>query len=389
MTDWLLLILALALYDILLRGRRGLWLVGLALLQLAFSWLFPIPSAAFTPWLVWGVLLVYFFQRFKDMRLPVVYCLLQLIIGCLSWLTSASSPLFSKLFDSPWALYLFFIGYFILTAGRQLHLRGRFLCGLLLACLTVLYAQSTPSMSWLPLIAAFLCCCLCLELVRYLFAETDLVFARSLDQIMANYVQEIDQLYENVRGWRHDYHNHLQSLKTTVAEDRKTETLAYLEDLEKHLEVIEQIVKSGNTMMDAVVNSKLTIAQQQDIPINAKVFVGTQPLINDVDMVVILGNILDNAIEANLEISDPRQRLLRVYISILKQQLYIVVTNARPENQEIKPDYASTKNDKRGLGIRRINALVDKYDGLLNRQYEDGFFVTEILLPLTTITENN
>ncbi len=391
MTDWLLLTLAVMLYETLFHGKRGLWLSSAVLLQPLLAWLLRTASVTVAPWIVWPLFLLYFLRYFKEDRVPVVYSALQLVIGLLSLLplSKQAATLLTSCFDSPWTLYLFLIGYFLLSAGRQLHLRGRLFCGMLLACLALLYAQSTAPVSWILLAATLLCCCLCLELLRYLFAETDLVFARSLDQIMANYVQEINQLYENVRGWRHDYHNHLQSLKTTVAKDRKEETLAYLADLENHLQEIEQIVKSGNTMLDAVVNSKLTIAQQQNIPLNAKVFVGTQPLINDVDMVVILGNILDNAIEANLEIPDPKQRLLRVYISILKQQLYIVVTNARPENQQIKPDYASTKNDKRGLGIRRINALVAKYDGLLNRQYEDGFFVTELLLPLVTITENS
>ncbi|GEL13909.1 signal transduction protein with a C-terminal HATPase domain [Lapidilactobacillus concavus DSM 17758] len=137
--------------------------------------------------------------------------------------------------------------------------------------------------------------------------------------------------------------------------------------------------------MDAVVNSKLTLAERLDVETNVKVFVGTQPLIHDVDLVVIIGNLMDNALEAIAEQNSDEQRLLRVYISILKQQLYISITNSRSADQIIDPEYASTKNDKRGLGIRRINHLVDSYDGMINRQYQPGVFVTEILLPLTTI----
>ncbi|MGX7198973.1 sensor histidine kinase [Enterococcus nangangensis] len=224
-------------------------------------------------------------------------------------------------------------------------------------------------------------------LVNFLYQETDMVYARSLDQIMANYVQEVNDLYAQIRGWRHDYHNHLQTLDAQLKENQVPDALRYLKELETSLGEIDQIVKSGNTMLDAVVNSKLTIAERRQIPVNVKVFVGSQPLPHEVDLVVILGNLLDNAIEANLEIPQPQERLLRIYISILQQQLYITVTNARPATQEILPEFASTKNDKRGLGIRRINALVAKYQGIINRQYEEGYFVTEVLLPLEKIAK--
>jgi signal transduction histidine kinase len=220
------------------------------------------------------------------------------------------------------------------------------------------------------------------RLLNYLFQQTDMVYARSLDGIMANYIKEVNDLYAQIRGWRHDYHDHLQSLKVYLDTGDVAQAQHYLGELETSLGDIEQIVRSGNPMLDAVLNAKLTIAKHHHIPMNIKAFVGPQPLIKDVDLVVVLGNILDNAIEAIEAQSADDDRFLRVYIAIMKQQLYISVTNTRPADQYINYDYASTKNDKRGLGIRRINALVDKYNGMINRQYEEGVFVTEIALPL-------
>ncbi|MBP1041727.1 GHKL domain-containing protein [Vagococcus sp. BWB3-3] len=248
----------------------------------------------------------------------------------------------------------------------------------------------TANSIWLAdisLLMTFLLILIIDQLLRYLFQETDMIFARSLDQIMANYIGEVDSLYQNIRGWRHDYHNHLQAMKVYLEEGKLVDIANYLAKLEDKLLEVDQIVKSGNSMLDAIVNSKLSIATDRDIRTTVKVFVGKQPLINDIDLCVILGNILDNAIEANEEIENPDKRMLRVYISILKQQLYISVTNSRPLNQTIDNSYTSTKSDKRGLGIRRIDQLVSKYDGLINRQFEEEVFVTEIILPLMTISE--
>ena len=222
-------------------------------------------------------------------------------------------------------------------------------------------------------------------LIRQFLSDQDAVFARSLDKMMAQYSQEVQELYANMRGWRHDYHDHLQALKAYLDNQDTTGARQYLDELEDKLDAVDPLVHSGNAMLDAIVNAKLTLAERLQIPVNEKVIVGNTPLIKDVDLVVILGNLLDNAIEAITEQPADEKRQLRLYIGIVKQQFYISVTNTRPADQVIDYQYASTKSDKRGLGIRRVNKLVAKYDGMINRQSEDEVFVTEIAIPIHAV----
>lgn len=219
-------------------------------------------------------------------------------------------------------------------------------------------------------------------LIRQFLNDQDAVFARSLDKMMAQYSEEVQELYANMRGWRHDYHDHLQALKAYLDNQDTAAARQYLNELEDKLDAVDPLVHSGNAMLDAIVNAKLTLAERLHIPVNEKVIVGNTPLIKDVDLVVILGNLLDNAIEAISEQPLHEKRQLRLYIGIVKQQFYISVTNTRPADQVIDYQYASTKSDKRGLGIRRVNKLVAKYDGMINRQYEASVFVTEIAIPI-------
>ncbi len=222
-------------------------------------------------------------------------------------------------------------------------------------------------------------------LMRQFLNDQDAVFARSLDKMMAQYSQEVQELYANMRGWRHDYHDHLQALKAYLDNQDTQAARAYLDELEDKLDEVDPLVHSGNAMLDAIVNAKLTLAERLHIPVNEKVIVGSTPLIKDVDLVVILGNLLDNAIEAISEQPAGEPRQLRLYIGIVKQQFYLSVTNTRPAEQEIDYQYASTKSDKRGLGIRRVNKLVAKYNGMINRQYEASVFVTEIAIPIHAV----
>ncbi len=219
-------------------------------------------------------------------------------------------------------------------------------------------------------------------LIRQFLSDQDAVFARSLDKMMAQYSEEVQELYANMRGWRHDYHDHLQALKAYLDNQDTAAARQYLNELEDKLDAVDPLVHSGNAMLDAIINAKLTLAERLHIPVNEKVIVGNTPLIKDVDLVVILGNLLDNAIEAISEQPPDEKRQLRLYIGIVKQQFYISVTNTRPADQVIDYQYASTKSDKRGLGIRRVNKLVAKYDGMINRQYEASVFVTEIAIPI-------
>ena len=219
-------------------------------------------------------------------------------------------------------------------------------------------------------------------LIRQFLNDQDAVFARSLDKMMAQYSEEVQELYANMRGWRHDYHDHLQALKAYLDNQDTAAARQYLNELEDKLDAVDPLVHSGNAMLDAILNAKLTLSERLHITVIEKVIVGNTPLSKDVDLVVILGNLLDNAIEAISEQPPHEKRQLRLYIGIVKQQFYISVTNTRPADQVIDYQYASTKSDKRGLGIRRVNKLVAKYDGMINRQYEASVFVTEIAIPI-------
>ena len=104
--------------------------------------------------------------------------------------------------------------------------------------------------------------------------------------------------------------------------------------------------------------------------------------VSDIDLCVILGNLIDNAMESCEKVEED-QRFLRLYIGVLKQQLYLSITNATAETvRRIDAAYISTKRGSHGHGLRRIDRVVEKYGGYVNRQNEPGVFATEILLPL-------
>lgn len=198
------------------------------------------------------------------------------------------------------------------------------------------------------------------------------------------HVEEVESIYRQMRGWRHDYKNHIQAMKAYLELDQLQQLNAYLDELDEDLVSVDTIIKSGNVMVDAVLNSKLTLAQTRQVTLHAKAHVPEKIAVQDVDLGIILGNLLSNAIEGCQTVEEPEQRFIRVYIHDMKGQLYINITNSMARKiRKAGSEILTTKRGKdHGFGLKRVDKTVEKYDGYINRQFEEGVFATEITLPL-------
>ena len=217
-----------------------------------------------------------------------------------------------------------------------------------------------------------------------------LVFGRMIDRriaeyqndLITNHCEEVQNIYKTMRGWRHDYHNHIQTLLALSGDEEKTRE--YLLHLNDDLTCVDTVIKTGNIMVDAILNSKLSLIKSRHIRVNAKAVVPPALQISEIDLCVIIGNLLDNVVEACLKQTEDDTRFIRVFIGILKGQLYISITNS--SSGEIKKSgktYLSTKESTgHGFGLMRVDRIVEKYSGYMNRQDEEGVFATEVMLPL-------
>lgn len=202
-------------------------------------------------------------------------------------------------------------------------------------------------------------------------------------ELMEHQYDEIKSVYMDMRGWRHDYHNHMQVMKAQLALGNMEEMGAYLDQLERELDRVDTFVRSGNLMVDAILNSKLTLARRQEVAVNCSAKAPERLSVEDMDLCVILGNLLDNALEACAQV-EKEKRFLRLYMTVNKSQLYFSVQNAAKEEPDFEASrYISRKRGNHGLGMKRVKAAVDKYDGYLNLANEPGIFAAEVTMPLS------
>ncbi len=203
---------------------------------------------------------------------------------------------------------------------------------------------------------------------------------RYQSELLQKYCDEVESMYRKMRGWRHDYHNHIQALQASMALGKYDEVNRYLADLNQDLTTVDTVIKTGRVMVDAILNGKLNIAAQNEIPVNAKAKIPEGTPVSDIDLCVIIGNLLDNAIEENKRLPGD-SRFIRVYMGRKNTQFYLSVTNAAGKKRaKTNSRFLSAKGVEHGFGLDRVASVVKKYGGYFSADSEDGGFTAELLI---------
>ena len=172
---------------------------------------------------------------------------------------------------------------------------------------------------------------------------------------LATYSQHVEMLYGEIRAFRHDYLNILTSLKLSIEH----------EDLNAIREVYENVLRESgqNPAVKSVLSAKLLEAQNKGIGISVEIDEPVRDLFIEVlDFITFLSILCDNAIEASLESDDPQLTLVMLQE---ENSLTLIVENStKAEKIDLarifEKDYSS-KGDGRGLGLYKIQQLLEKY----------------------------
>ena len=218
--------------------------------------------------------------------------------------------------------------------------------------------------------------------MRLFSARTDKRIAHYQQELIETHYREVENMYRQMRGWRHDYRNHIQVMKAYAATENWEAIKEYLDQLDEDLTHVDLAVKTGNPMTDAILNSKISLAKSRKIQVSADAHIPVKLSSPEIDLCCILGNLFDNAIEASMKLPE-EERMIRVYMDMKNTQLYISFTNftAGKKLQKGGGRFKSTKGAGHGFGLVRIDEIVKRLDGYISRNSEDGAFTTEILLP--------
>lgn len=102
-------------------------------------------------------------------------------------------------------------------------------------------------------------------------------------ELVDTHYKEVENMYRQIRGWRHDYRNHIQVLKAFAAKGDMDAIRAYLDELDTDLNTVDTVVKTGNAMADAILNSKISLAKSRGITVQADAHIPVKLKMSELD----------------------------------------------------------------------------------------------------------
>ena len=188
--------------------------------------------------------------------------------------------------------------------------------------------------------------------------------------------------FERIKKNNHDFRHHLATLNTYVKNEKFNETSAYIDDLMNMTNEYQPHFFCENMAVNATLVSHFKKAQDNDIKIEYKISIPNNSNVSDVDLSVLFGNLIENAIDACVDLPIDKRNII-VKGRIYEDKIYLIFEN-NCRIDRIKPNklyYSSKRNyETTGIGLLTVRNIVDKYSGDLDINYNDGVFIVKIIL---------
>lgn len=217
--------------------------------------------------------------------------------------------------------------------------------------------------------------------------SNSLSYSATLEQMLAmqeKYYGDLQKHQEELRRINHDIKNHTRAIIGLIEAKRYGEVKDYAVTLQDTItNITAPVTNCDNQLINALLNDKLGDAKQNGVELSLCVMVPSSLRIDSVDVCILLGNLLDNAVEACAKMRPGEKKFIDVDIRIRGFFLCFDISNSYSDTLEFSDKgYLTTKKDKlyHGVGISNVRRVVDKYDGRLNFSHDKNVFNVSALL---------
>ena len=197
------------------------------------------------------------------------------------------------------------------------------------------------------------------------------------------YQNQLDVIMESqsrIKALKHDMKNHILALQMLLQKKDWVEADRYLSSMQDFMANPSEYITTGNDTMDSLLNYKLLRANDVLNTVEARVNIPEKLILHSFDLNVVLGNLLDNAIEAA---SQTEEKKLKLVIKLDKGILFINVRNSCQGIADGKAQYLkTTKEDalNHGMGLRNVRRIIEKYHGDMDLICENGNMEADIIM---------
>ncbi|MCL1916587.1 MAG: GHKL domain-containing protein [Desulfovibrionaceae bacterium] len=204
--------------------------------------------------------------------------------------------------------------------------------------------------------------------------------ARGIISSGRDYYAKMNEMYETLRVMRHDYRHHLRVIGELLHTGDTTEIEQYLADIQKRIPDNKFEQYCSNSVLNALLASYSERCVKSDILYDVRVSLPDDLAIPNYDMCIVLGNLLENAIEA----CGRQEGVRKIELAVNTRGAHLAVMVQNSFTGEIMPDGgrpASVKPDG-GFGLRSVQAIAARYGGELMTEWGDGQFTAYVFMNL-------
>jgi len=201
-------------------------------------------------------------------------------------------------------------------------------------------------------------------------------------ELQSRHYKEIETTHASTQAIWHDMNNHMMVMNSLVQYEDLGRVRAYLNEVGKTIHELVLPCRTGHAALDALINEKYRRAKQLGIHIEILLRPISEEAVSPMDLCIIVGNALDNAIEACQQVRE--NPFIHLKIEQLGANLSIVVHNSVPPGLKTDKEFKTTKKDRtsHGFGIRNIRETLEKHDGSFDMGLESNVFKFSAFIPI-------
>ncbi|MEM1486214.1 ATP-binding protein [Oscillospiraceae bacterium PP1C4] len=208
------------------------------------------------------------------------------------------------------------------------------------------------------------------------------LLSQQLNQQLS-YYENLRAIHQEILGIKHDIKNHCLALTELLNQNKVTESKDYIHSVISDLVAPKStVINTGNPICDALLTDKINYAKKKGITVNIQLTIREKLKVSNIDWCILLGNALDNAIEA-CELLNEVEKTIDVQLLSHKNILNISIRNSalKPKLKDEGRYYTSKQDEEQhGFGISNMEKVVEKYDGVLDTNYNTGHFILNMML---------
>lgn len=248
----------------------------------------------------------------------------------------------------------------------------------------IIEITSDVVVDWLSYIVFFLLCFIIFAFYLRIRddSEKSKLFETRNMMLEQNYLN-IKRVSDQQAKAYHDFNNHLNMLYKYIKSKDVNSAVEYIEGIRQPFVMQEMMCRTGNEMVDFIINTKIMEAKRKKITVNLEANL-YKISIPDRDLNCLLSNILDNAIEAS-EKGNENERVIDIWMKTVNATFMIKIKNnyVGTISKKGKIFLTSKKDDKiHGIGLEIVNDIVQKHDGDMRIDYDDKMFQMLIEIPM-------